>query len=163
MKKEFITLLGFAGVAAAAGLVWCAAVHGYCKETDYTCVRCRAERHETQLFGGPVVNVVSGAGAPWFAAHVPEHAHEWRWSGRTETHGLLWVSCGCGGRNARHAIWMVEPEEQARFLEQATPEEAETFYAGLESPDLAVQLRSVRMVSDNEKEIRRRRLAGRGD
>jgi hypothetical protein len=153
MRREFLTLMGVAGVAAAAVLVWYAVERGYTFETDYTCVRCRAVRHVTTFFGSQPVSVVGAAGAPWFAEHVPEHAHEWGWSGRTVTHRLFgWDKHGCG---ERHPIWLVKAEEQARFMAVATDEEIESFYAFLKSPDLAARQRILRMVYDRAKKGKR--------
>lgn len=103
----------------------------------------------TTFFGRQPVSVVGAVGSPWLAAHVPAHAHEWGWSGTTMTYHLYGHTRGCG---EPHPVWSVTPEEQARFMERATAEEIEGFYAGLKSPDLAVRRSVVQMACERAME-----------
>jgi hypothetical protein len=140
MRTRIVILLS---ILAAVGVpLWYAFAHGYRSTTSYTCVRCRAVQHVTTFFGRESLRVEETDYSRWFARSQPIHAHQWGWCGTTITHYPISYARGCG---AQHPIWQVSPEWQRALVESASASEVESFFAGLDSPDRAVQQRAVKM------------------
>ncbi|MDZ4405915.1 hypothetical protein [Prosthecobacter sp.] len=144
MRKRISILLVV--LAAAAVPAWYAFAHGYRSTTSYTCVRCRAIQHVATFFGRESVRVEETDYSRWFALRQPMHAHEWGWCGTIITCYPISYARGCG---RQHPVWQIRPEWQRQFLESATASQVESFYAGLDSPDRAIQQRTVEMVFDS--------------
>lgn len=144
MRKRISILLIMLAVAAVP--TWYAFAHGYRSSTSYTCVRCRAIQHATTFFGRESVRVEETDYSRWFAQRQPTHVHQWGWCGTTITYYPISYARGCGDR---HPVWQVRPEWQRQFIESASASQIESFYAGLDSPDRAVQQRTVEMVFDS--------------
>src|SRR5689334_11422032 len=138
MRKRICILLVVLAVSAVP--VWYAFAHGYRSTTSYTCIRCRAIQRVTTCFGHKSVKVEETDYSRWFAQHQATHAHQWAWCGTTMTYYPLMVGRGCG---RQHPVWQVRPEWQRQFVESASAAQVESFYAGLDSPDRAVQQRTL--------------------
>jgi hypothetical protein len=129
-------------LVAAAVAIRCAFAHGYRSTTSYTCTRCRAVKHVTTFFGYEVVRIEETDYSRWFAQRQPTHVHQWGWCGTTMTYYPLAIGRGCG---KQHPISQVRPEWQRAFVQSASASEVESFFAALDSPDLAVQQRAIEM------------------
>jgi hypothetical protein len=127
---------------SAAAPAWYASEYGYRSTTSYTCVRCRAVKHVSTFFGHKSETVEETDYSRWFDKRQPTHAHQWGWCGSTITYYPLTYGRGCGHQ---HPIWQIRPECQRAFIENASPEEVETFFTALESPNRTVQQRAVEL------------------
>jgi hypothetical protein len=119
--------------------------------TDYTCLHCRADKHERRFLGAPFCTVSDTEFTPWYRSRHPVHEHTWAWSGSSlsyTAYGTMIRSCG-----RRHPIFDLSPSLQ-RVLAERAPDALEAFYRGIDSPDRQKQLDAALSASSQAIDLR---------
>jgi hypothetical protein len=116
-------------------------------ERRYTCTQCRAERIDETFFGVPWKVDRDTRFSEWYRSHRPAHTHTWGWQGTVRGMSLFGLTTyfGCG---SRHPVCAVPEEALQEYCEQADESKLDAYFAGITSPDPAVQERTVQAVLD---------------
>ena len=108
--------------------------------THYTCLHCRAHKHDRWLLGIRWSSASDTAFTPWYQAHYPAHEHVWVWTGGTTGSSIFGTTTyfACGRRHPVHEL----PPSWALTLAESAPEQFAAFYRGITSPDKKEQERA---------------------
>jgi len=112
--------------------------------TRYTCSRCRAIEHVSSWFGHDFESVEDTDYSRWFSQLHAGHDHHWCWVGSAKTYTPLYVALGHG---LQHPVWTIPEEDQKRFVESASAQDLEKFYACIDSADLTEERKGADMVA----------------
>jgi len=112
--------------------------------TRYTCSRCRVIEHVSTWFGHDFKRFEETDYSRWFSQLHPGQEHHWCWVGSARSYALFYVALGDG---VQHPVWMVPPDDQRRFIESASAQDLQKFYACMDSADLAEEKKGADMVA----------------
>jgi hypothetical protein len=102
------------------------------ERSHYTCLRCRLEKRVVSYWGIPISIYRSNECYKWYITEHPDHTHDWKKSSCTYGRLLFseYYACGRG-----HPIYRVVPDVQKVYLSTCTDQQAEEWFALLESKD----------------------------
>jgi hypothetical protein len=118
-----------AGVGVAVGLLVLGFFTPY-ERRHYTCLQCRLGKKVETFWGIPRTTYRANECSRWYAEVYPDHEHDWKKSSCTYRRGGLMRSFSCG---EAHGVFSIMPELQKAYLASCTEQEAEAWFALLES------------------------------
>lgn len=117
------------GVGVVVGLL----VLGLCtpyERRHYTCLQCRLGKKAESFWWVPRTTYRANVCSRWYAQAHPGHEHDWKKSSCTYRRSGLTRMWRCGDA---HGVFSVIPDIQKVYLSCCTEEEAQAWFALLES------------------------------
>jgi hypothetical protein len=141
---SLVLLLVSGGIYVLNELTWS-------KRTIYTCILCRLEWTQRTTWRGTQDTYADTAFTPWYQQHRPAHDHVWSRYSDTKISGLLRQGYASG---YRHRVCVIDPEWMLTYAEQASRDELDAFFAGIQSADQEVQEQTVDQALDRIYKLR---------